>query len=1683
MELMQHNFSITPTRTPSFLISFLEEDQIANQAAANSLCHWEGRILSSTPQAGEIRLNQEERQALEDFLDEPLLLIGNEERFPLKIPMTLRLFLELKWEALKEIKPQLHLEDVPFCCFFGPGVDFYMPMAYRQKIFNDLLKAQGSSCPNLDPSSLATPHLKRILQPAPIYHFDLNLSTCTSEDIEKIHEKILEILTQKTPMQFDRQQVEGYLQKLKAKVLTKQFQHPYLLKALEGIQFNENEKELMRTMVRVNACYARMVVDSRHHFHFTTWRFQSLKTQKNHTYTFYGNIHPKKRFSFMHPFSLALDPLLLSSKESIIPKSLNSNLFQDHFAQATALISVGSAENFGRGSWPALMMEITQNGRCRVENLHEAVLEVFLNALKKDKKSLADVLIGILKKEALALNKDPNWVFAFCYNMCAALKTKKGNLYDHEIQALWRVLFDYIDGLEKYENKSARPLIEKMQIIMRNPLFLFKDLHAAVHAYCYVRLNALMPSQDEAFSVSLTQSDGFDPHIQLRIYLEDKEANNERPFVSLLFPLDAQQFVSLRSLNAKILQDLDILYNALMEESRPSFLSNQSRLRPFKNFAPFQFKNFKAITEMYLAGSNPLFLQNLALNLAGSMLAQDFNAHFWLVCVKKLVQNSQQKEFYALFPFLMAMAGSSPLQASLAKQQDYAVAFQAFEKDQNPFSFAQVCLALARSEEVMFQEAALVLLKSPLVHLTSLSNEDLIALLLALTQQKRFSHCQLFLEKWQPKLPVDAMLSLLGQWGERLCFVDKGFFKMNFGSYLELLRKTLERKKSFASWDVTQQFEDLLHLLISEGVFLESFQLLSTLLKGKVLKSNQHTALIWIKIGNNIAWGSESIYAWQHLQVGYTYGIWNLLSEGERSHYLEKIPADPKKGALNINGKLTQLTHQIFQTVSSHIQILYQEKIDRCGQLSDWIKTLNFIETTQVETLWEIDFQILQKYLNLSLLKNSTSIPKVIQKAFEHFLQRTVRFYGKQYPEEMGNVLLDAHRQGRLDWSDWEADFPSLLDLIGALANKNSALFLTNCEAFLVILSAFEHGLVGQVQMVFWKLILDKVSENRQSFSLLLYFFSEHFTPAEWDIQLSSSSKKTLEELCLAAGDLQIDLSLLKWIYRAYYFDLDSRCLEVVYQNIVDQFEQTEDDLGLKQWLMEFALKNPKGFGPKISSLIVRLLQKGCSQNALDLLKKYEKPFLIAFKEDTVQIAALLERNELLATLAHLLIAAGFKELSDENAEAIKKCVRRLLKPCLLFLDHQCRISKSNKNLQWACKLLMTYQTADLADWEAAYQLCTYSNNKSLKIQMLTFLHEQGAALNLPEGKLLQAYAWSIKGLERSGAGILLTALCDLENFGRLLMVAPPQEARAIFISLLEGTIKLLLKAPGLRSKIKPVVEFMEAQADQFEFIDPKFLFLYVSYLNALAGVPETLEKALLFLTISFSNGHLNLTEEKVALDIAHYLIDLYGRDPAVFLRSDQLQLYIIYLSGLLLMDHARQINPVYILRFLSKVKGFAILTLYFKVLAIREILSQRLPVDTPELIGATVKEVLSKQHAYRIYLYQECLDHPALGDYLTDAELLRQAKTYFRMMLSRPFYRKILEKDWYNRQLLSILFKRTMSLYTSSATRKVYSFQMMNSEKTALKQFLFLRLITGIIALGILVAGMAAFYRRNSSD
>lgn len=1654
---------------PSVFLDFLEEDQVANKAFFSGATGLTGELeLSSLQQTTDYApLTSSQAEALKDLLEQPLEILGNHPQgFPFKIFTTLRELLQWKIEALKEIKGSLSPEDLPSFFMFGTAVNYYLPPDYRQSILNEVLTKIQERQHAIHAPSWMTSHLKHQLAHLPAtYYFEVIYPNCTQEVLEKIHGKVLEKLYILSQHSLDLPQAVARLSKLKTKILTGVCQKSFLHSLVKDVDCNIANPRLVETLFKVEVCYQKYIEKIQKNY--SVFCFKHVKKNKAVFYHFYDSVAAKTPELPSHRLTLKLDSLLGLQSELITPKNSHTSLPEVLFNQVTDLIHF--SENFYHArTWPLFLAQMSQNGRCRNAKTQEQALSVFIRNSSRKELSFSEMLIDHLKRESRILEKDLNVTLAFCYNMSSALRHKRGNLYRKEIQEAWRYLFDYIDSLEKFENKQCSPFFEKIQILMRDPSFAFDDLHAIVHCLCYIYLNVPQNhTRKNSFSVALTQSDGFEPHIQMRLYSKS-EPIQDRDFVTLLFPLDHVLFLHLKKISKSRMKTLHILQDWMLDQNPPFFSPLQSCLAPLKGLPEFQFQQIKKNIKELTCEDSSLESQ-LEWPLVGTILAQEVDASFWKEVMLGWAKKYAQRFFFEGLEYLLLL-GKPLLSTRDLRNFDHLV--QDFKNNKCSETCLPLVIEMMLMEQRAVQEAGFQLFFNLM---RTFSHEQLFEffpqLFEAFEQQHRLDQLGRFLNLVFNQRSLSALNCLLDYLLIH-SFKDRGIRLIEY-LYVQLpldfMKNASEQVKA-----AEIKLNQLLALLFANHECLILAKLFKILLPLNFWKNDSSSACIWVKLA--LLFPENEEFKWVfyvHLKLGHEFKLWKCLKDSQKSLLINRL-----EKFLTLKDKQNQSFHSIFQRwksgksledeVLNHFkQDLLDSVLKRlqaCTDFSEWKALSQEVGDRGLDSSWSLDSEFIKFFLKLPKLEDEEVLSKQDLLYFENFFIQFINNYQTTHLQEVLELLVSLIKKTACKLHQSEAILWLIFPSLDATIDDISPIFFNHLE---ILLEWLGHtpAMKEIIPFNFWQKFLLLIENDLEKFLLGLCFLGQYYDPTEYERSPNYEFTEKLKSFC-EKNDFSDHPSLLQWIFRSLYSS-EGSFTNKLYARILKQKVERSDWLGAYQWLMEYKPRQMKQRIEEIISVISGLNEKGFYTQALELLNNYYTP-IIKFSTCSHEIVRVLYDERQFPMLAQFLLDSNLEEVPSTLAGFLNDCLDGLIRMTKLMMDINARISKSFKPFTLVCRLLMRYKLGSPGQCQQVYHFVKSSNHKSIKAQMLKFLHFN--EFNIPKKMMADFYLCSLKGLEHSGAKILIEMCEDLTKFSNRL--AQPEYvpyAQNILDSFFTGLISFLSINSQERKIVSKIAEWIDKYLACHETLRLQRLCLYQVFFNFLEGSEQNVLSALTLLDLSIKNGYLDQKDEQLALQVSDYLFNHGSLIDKAFKNLRMIESIVLDLAETLMSEFPQKMDVLKILKFLKQ-HPFKKDCLVLKGSALKIIFENRLPAETA-LIESTCWEIVNSKSLYRRRFVKEGFVHPFSRGYIQDRNLndkINQIAKHYPYNITKKKMDILIDEI----VIVFLLVIRSLSVYLNLPKdgKRIFGFKILRYEKSALKHLTVLSLSSTILMLGLII-------------
>ncbi len=236
------------------------------------------------------------------------------------------------------------------------------------------------------------------------------------------------------------------------------------------------------------------------------------------------------------------------------------------------------------GEFARTISFLTTGGRC----YQQGELQKVMAAFEKEIKDANSTLSNLLAKQLIGRlvdhhQNEPAILVALAFN-ASALILWMDVRYAQEIQKLWALIFSYLDKIEEeYPHQMSRPIIEHIQMMMRDPLFAFEDLYAQIQVSAIIDQHRFH-NTESSYPCEPTQTDGkiFN---QIKFTIPQRINKNVINSFTLFFPYDLphaiQHLAAMTHLPQFVVNSLSQFQEVLMDYSTLSFGFEKSPLADY----------------------------------------------------------------------------------------------------------------------------------------------------------------------------------------------------------------------------------------------------------------------------------------------------------------------------------------------------------------------------------------------------------------------------------------------------------------------------------------------------------------------------------------------------------------------------------------------------------------------------------------------------------------------------------------------------------------------------------------------------------------------------------------------------------------------------------------------------------------------------------------------------------------------------------------------------------------------------------------------------------------------------------------------------------------------------------------------------------------------------------------------
>ena len=251
------NCDISPTSSENY---HLPEDRLLKKAIHLKLCDHQGWLFKKVEW---IFWSNQEIDNFQNFLDEPLLIVGRREKCPLNIPITLRELHNIKKEALSTVSKKLSLVSKRNIYYGGGGLNYHAKISRSAFFLSLSAKENGFTETELE---VCENSLNAIPND---YDFYFAVKNLPESAYEEAHEIFIEKLYSRFSFShLDVTKIFHYLKKIQTKLQQKTLDNPYLEKIFRNVDLQPNHPFLFKILLKVDAFSIRKINKDNNQFIF-----------------------------------------------------------------------------------------------------------------------------------------------------------------------------------------------------------------------------------------------------------------------------------------------------------------------------------------------------------------------------------------------------------------------------------------------------------------------------------------------------------------------------------------------------------------------------------------------------------------------------------------------------------------------------------------------------------------------------------------------------------------------------------------------------------------------------------------------------------------------------------------------------------------------------------------------------------------------------------------------------------------------------------------------------------------------------------------------------------------------------------------------------------------------------------------------------------------------------------------------------------------------------------------------------------------------------------------------------------------------------------------------------------------------------------------------------------------------
>ena len=349
--------------------------------------------------------------------------------------------------------------------------------------------------------------------------------------------------------------------------------------------------------------------------------------------------------------SLFIDITSLANGKEQTPIYLQSTLGEALRLQAISdrnlgVLTFDPRQPAAKGDFARTISFFTLGGRCYQKGWLQKIQE----SLQRETRSKhGDIPLSQVVAQQLISrlvdhhHNEPAVLVTLAFNASALLLWLNAQ-YHEEIQKLWCLIFGHLDKLEEnFPHQMSQPLIEDIQMMLRDPQFNFKDLYAQIQISSSIDQHRYHAHGNYPNEPTQTNGEIFN---QIKIAIPHRKGKNTQTSFALLFPYDLpyaiEHLKTIVRLPSQVEISLARFHKVLVDPHSLEFSFEGSRLKAYVTDPRRQHRNCVIQIRELLRTKHPYtWFMGYLLSLA--MLAQQNDDGLSHLVFKSLLVMLQEK--------------------------------------------------------------------------------------------------------------------------------------------------------------------------------------------------------------------------------------------------------------------------------------------------------------------------------------------------------------------------------------------------------------------------------------------------------------------------------------------------------------------------------------------------------------------------------------------------------------------------------------------------------------------------------------------------------------------------------------------------------------------------------------------------------------------------------------------------------------------------------------------------------------------------------------------------------------------------------------------------------------------------------------------------------------------------------